>query len=244
MRQPRIYSPQKLAADSRVLLDDNAFNHAVRVLRLKNGAGLKLFDGLGNEYNATLSDVERKQAYAQIHSQIHDSVESPRQLLMGQGISRGDKMDYTIQKAVELGITEITPLFSERCGVQLKGERLLKKEQHWQSIAISACEQCGRNQLPPLHSSNTLENWVATIDADLKLILDPAETQTLTTLTPPQGKIALLFGPEGGMSEQEVVLAKRHGFTGIRLGPRVLRTETAALATISAIQILWGDLGI
>ena len=243
MRYPRIYSPQTLLPNTQIQLEENAFNHAIRVLRLKQGARLKLFDGQGNEYEATLSSVEKKRAYASIGKQLQNDVESSLDLVMGQCISRGDKMDYTVQKAVELGINEITPLFSERCGVQLKGERLSKKEHHWQSIAISACEQCGRNQLPTLSSSNTIEHWVSNTDAELKLILDPTETQTLTNLTPPSGRIALLFGPEGGMTEQEIAIAKRHGFTGVRLGPRVLRTETAALATISAIQVLWGDLG-
>ncbi len=243
MRQPRIYAPQALAPNTQIQLDSNAFNHAIRVLRLQQGAKLKLFDGSGNEFEAVLCSVERKQAHAMIGAQIDHCVESPLTIVMGQCISRGDKMDYTVQKAVELGINEITPLFSERCGVQLKGDRLRKKEQHWQSIAVSACEQSGRNKLPPLHPGRSLESWVTHIDAELKLILDPMSTQALPTLAPPTGRIALLFGPEGGMSNQEVSLAKRHGFTGIRLGPRILRTETAALATISAIQTLWGDLG-
>ncbi len=241
MRRPRIYTPQPLAEGQTVLLDSNAFNHAVRVLRMKEGASLTLFNGKGGEFEATLCDLQRKRASARLGAHSAIEVESPLRVIMGQCLSRGEKMDYTIQKSVELGIAQIAPLSSERCGVQLKGERLDKKTNHWRSVIIAACEQSGRNTLPDLESQTTLSEWVSRVDADIKLVLDPTETTSLPRLTPPQGTVALLFGPEGGFTDDEVALAKRHGFIGVRLGPRVLRTETAALATLSALQVLWGD---
>ncbi|HGX92750.1 MAG TPA: 16S rRNA (uracil(1498)-N(3))-methyltransferase [Candidatus Tenderia sp.] len=241
MRTPRIHTRQPLSSDQTVLLDDNAFNHAVRVLRLKEGDTIRLFNGDGGEFNAQLCDVQRKRASARLGAHIAIEVESPLNILVGQCVSRGEKMDYTIQKSVELGVSDISPLASERCGVQLKGERLDKKIDHWRSVVISACEQSGRNTLPQLNTQTPLSQWVSQVDAEIKLVLDPGETTTLPQLSPPQGAIALLVGPEGGLTDDEVALAKRHGFTGIRLGPRILRTETAALATLSAIQVLWGD---
>ena len=243
MRIPRIYTPQPLETGETIQLDDNAFNHSVRVLRLKSGAHIVLFNGEGGEYKATLSGVQRRQASAAVGEFTNKEVEPPLQLIMGQCISRGEKMDYTVQKSVELGVTEIVPLFSERCGVQLKGERLEKKRQHWQSVSVSACEQSGRNRIPTIEREMTLAAWIENVEADIKLVLDPSESTTLNQLQPPQNSVALLLGPEGGMTEEEVAHAKRHGFLRIRLGPRVLRTDTASLATLSAIQLAWGDFG-
>lgn len=243
MRIPRIHTPQPLATGQTVTLDDNAFNHAVRVLRLGEGDAIFLFNGEGGQFEARLSEVNRKQARATVGAHADIEVESPLKLIMGQCISRGEKMDYTIQKSVELGIGEITPLSSARCGVQLKGERLEKRLNHWRSVAISAAEQSGRNRLTTITPLASLAAWVETVEADLKLVLEPGATQALGQLPPPRHSVALLFGPEGGMTQAEIELALRHDFTAIRLGPRILRTETAALATLSAIQTLWGDLG-
>lgn len=243
MRTPRIHTPQPLVSGQTVTLDDNAFNHAVRVLRLGEGDAIILFNGEGGQFEAHLSDVNRKQARATVGAHADVELEPPLKLIMGQCISRGEKMDYTIQKSVELGISEITPLSSTRCGVQLKGERLEKRLNHWQSVAISAAEQSGRNRTTPIRPLMSLAAWVEKVEADLKLVLEPSATQALGQLPPPQHSVALLFGPEGGMTQAEIELALRHGFTAIRLGPRILRTETASLATLSAIQTLWGDLG-
>ncbi len=243
MRIPRIYTPQPLACGQTVELDESAFNHTVRVLRLKEGQTITLFNGEGGEFEATLYDVQRRRASARLGNHSAVEAEPPLKLIMGQCISRGEKMDYTIQKSVELGIGEITPLSSERCGVQLKGARLDKKLDHWRSVITGACEQSGRNTLPRLEPQTSLGAWTSRVEADLKLVLDPGETTSLPQLPPPQTSVALLFGPEGGLTDDEVALAKRHGFIGVRLGPRVLRTETAALATLSAIQTLWGDFG-
>lgn len=242
MRIPRIYTPQPLNAGARITLDENAFSHAVRVLRLGTGDALALFNGQGGEYTAVLIEASRKQAIAEIQGFSDRETESPLNISLGQCISRGEKMDYTIQKAVELGVDSITPLFSERCGVRLDTERMERKIEHWQAIVIGACEQCGRNRVPTVHSPQTLTDWLTTCPPGLRLVLSPTATATLHDLAAPNAPLALLLGPEGGLTDAEIDAAIKSGFSGIRLGPRVLRTETAAVATLSAIQTLWGDL--
>lgn len=243
MRIPRIYTPSTLNSGANIELDENAFSHAVRVLRLKQGDSLILFNGQGGEFEAELSDVQKKRATASI-SQFHDKeCESPLPIILGQCISRGEKMDYTIQKAVELGVTKIVPLFSERCGVKLNQERQDKRLQHWHSVIISACEQCGRNRIPELHDAISLQTWQQQLTASLKLVLDPTAADSLATLSKPANDVALLIGPEGGLSDSEIKAAIQHDFNGTRLGPRILRTETAGLTALSIIQQLWGDLG-
>jgi len=243
MRNPRIFTPSSLNSGATIELDENAFSHAVRVLRLKQGDNLILFNGEGGEFEAELADVRKKWASATI-GQFHDkNCESPLPIILGQCISRGEKMDYTIQKAVELGVTEIVPLFSERCGVKLNQERMEKRLRHWHSVIISACEQCGRNHIPKLHEAMSLTDWQQQLDASLKLVLDPTASNTLATLNKPEKDVALLIGPEGGLSDNEIKAAIEHDFSGIRLGPRILRTETAGLTALSVIQQLWGDLG-
>ncbi len=242
MRIPRIYTPAALNSGATIELDENAFNHAVRVLRLKQSDSLILFNGQGGEYEAELTEVQKKLANASI-GQFHDKVcESPLTIILGQCISRGEKMDYTIQKAVELGVTEIVPLFSERCGVKLNQERMEKRLRHWHSVIISACEQCGRNRIPTLHPAIALIEWQQQLNTSLKLVLNPTAADTLATLSKPANDVALLIGPEGGLSDSEIKSATEHGFNGIRLGPRILRTETAGLTALSIIQQLWGDL--
>lgn len=243
MRIPRIYTPTPLQSGTTIELDDNAFSHAVRVLRLGEGAPLILFNGEGGEYEATLCDVQKKRACAAVGAHSLRECESPLHIILGQCISRGEKMDYTIQKAVELGVSEIVPLFSERCGVKLDQERSDKRTGHWQSTIISACEQSGRNRIPRIHTPQSLDIWLGNIDASCKLVLDPCASQSLPHLPTPEMSVALLIGPEGGLSDAEIHLAVRNGFTGIRLGPRILRTETAGLVVLSSIQQLWGDLG-
>lgn len=242
MHSPRIFIPETLKTDQTIELSGNAFNHSIRALRLKTGTAITLFNGQGGEFTATISDIQRKSATAVIGTFSAREAEAPLKLIIGQCISRGDKMDYTIQKSTELGASNITPLFSERCGVQLKNERLSKKELHWSGIAISACEQCGRNRIPTIQPGSQLNTWVENVNAELKLVLAPSGQTTLKQLPSPTQSVALLFGPEGGLSEQELQHAQHHGFIGIQLGPRILRTETAALTTLSCIQALWGDL--
>lgn len=242
MRTPRIYTPQALQEDTEIILDENAFAHAVRVLRLGPGDGLVVFNGQGGEYAAVLTEVGRKQASARLEVFIPREAESPLNIILGQCISRSEKMDYTIQKAVELGVSAIVPLFSERCGVRLDRERTERKIEHWQAIVIGACEQSGRNRVPAVHPTVQLRDWLMNCSSDLRLVLSPGATSTLHNLSKPSS-VSLLFGPEGGLSDDEIQAALNAGFKDIRLGPRILRTETAAVATLGAIQALWGDFG-
>ncbi len=172
-----------------------------------------------------------------------DDRESPLFLHLGQVMSRGEKMDFTIQKSIELGVSVITPLFSERCGVKLDTERLAKKRQPWQKIVIAACEQCGRNRVPEIRPVMMLEAWCAEEDTDLKLNLHPRAQHSINTQSQPVKRVRLLIGPEGGLSADEIAMTGKQGFTDILLGPRVLRTETTALTAITALQVRFGDLG-
>lgn len=242
MRIPRLYLSAPLATGATLRLDDNAFNHAVRVLRLKPGASLMLFNGAGGAFAATLLEVGKRAAWVQIKEALPGEVESPLQVTLAQGVSRGEKMDYTLQKAVELGVAAIQPLFTERGGVDLTGERRTRKVEHWRSVVIGACEQCGRNRLPEVREALSLMQWLEQpLGTGLCLLLDPLAKQGLRGLEPPTGPVVLLIGPEGGLSPAEINQAQAAGFTGIRLGPRVLRTETAGVAALAALQALWGD---
>lgn len=242
MRIPRIYLPLPLTVGATVQLDDNAFGHAVRVLRLKPGADLVLFDGRSHAYAAILKEVGKRDAWVEIRADLPVQAEPPLRIVLAQGISRGDKMDYTVQKAVELGVNAIQPLFTERGGVDLTGERLLRKVQHWQGIIIGACEQCGQNRLPELYQPLPLMAWLEQLTvAELRLLLDPTARCGLREISASVDQITLLIGPEGGLSVAEIAKALATGFVGVRLGQRVLRTETAGLAALSAVQTLWGD---
>lgn len=243
MRVPRLYLPTPVMVGTAVSLDGNAFNHAVRVLRLKPGAALILFDGEGRAFAATLAEIGKRDARAHVTEALPGDVESPLRVTLAQGISRGEKMDYTLQKVVELGVAAIQPLFAERGGVALAGERLARKIQHWRGIIIGACEQCGRNRLPELREPVALADWLTGLrrESGLRLLLDPLAERGLRGLEPPLGKMTLLIGPEGGLSPAEIARALQVGFTGVRLGPRILRTETAGVAALAAAQALWGD---
>jgi 16S rRNA (uracil1498-N3)-methyltransferase len=242
MRIPRIYHSSKLTTNSEIVLDDEAASHIGRVLRMKADQPLILFDGTGGEYNAVITIAGKKNVSVKVLDFDPRSSESPLTIHLGQGISRGDKMDFTIQKAVELGVTQITPLFSERCGVKLSGERLDKKWQQWQKIVISACEQCGRNTVPVVHKPVSLDSWMQQSTNELKINLHPRANDSIKTLTPPKSGIRLLIGPEGGLSDQEIDRTVTAGFTEVVLGPRILRTETAGLTVIGALQLQFGDL--
>ena len=242
MRVPRIYEPGPLSSHALLDLSEDGANHIGRVLRMQAGQELVLFDGRGGQYPATIQAVGKKQVQVQLGKLDPVEVESPLAIHFGQVISRGDKMEFTIQKSVELGVTVITPLFSERCGVKLNGERLDKKLEQWQKIAISACEQCGRNRIPEIRPAMELAAWLAEPTEELKLNLHPRAPYSINTLPEPSHGIRLLIGPEGGLSAAEIELAREHGFADMLLGPRVLRTETAGLTAITALQCRFGDL--
>ena len=241
MRQPRFYDPQPLVINQTVTLGDDATQH-IRVLRLKVGTTITLFNGEGGEFYATLSDVQKRSCSVLINSFHETNNESPLHLHLGQVISRGDRMEFVIQKAVELGVNEITPLISERCGVKINVERMAKKQQQWQKIAIAACEQSGRNIVPIIHATKQLIDWCSNSNDAVKLTLHPRAKYSINTLPEQLNNIALLIGPEGGFSDQEIELTETLNFTETLLGPRVLRTETAALTAITALQCRFGDL--
>ena len=242
MRIPRIYEPTPLGSGQTLALSEDGANHVGRVLRMQTGQELMLFNGQGGQYPATILEVGKKQVQVQLAELDPSEVESPLHIHLGQVISRGDKMEFTIQKSVELGVNTITPLFSERCGVKLSGERLDKKLEQWQKIAISACEQCGRNRVPEVRPAMELAAWLAEPTEELKLNLHPRAPYSINTLPEPHHGIRLLIGPEGGLSSDEIAQAREQGFADMLLGPRVLRTETAGLTAITALQCRFGDL--
>ncbi len=241
MRQPRFYDPQPLSENQSIQLSDDATQH-IRVLRLKTSSKITLFNGDGGEFHAILTDVQKRSCTVLIGRFHKTNNESPLHLHLGQVISRGDRMEFVIQKAVELGINDITPLISERCGVKINVERMAKKQQQWQKIAIAACEQSGRNIVPTIHATQALINWCEKSTNAVKITLHPRAQYTINTLPDTLNNIALLIGPEGGLSDQEIALTETLNFTEIQLGPRILRTETAALTAITALQCRFGDL--
>jgi len=241
MRNIRIYQSTDLVCGASIELDKAAANHLIRVLRLKDQQEFTLFNGTGGEFTARL-EIDGKRAIAHIQNFNEINNESPLHIHLLQGISKGDHMDLTIQKAVELGVSQITPIKCERTVVNLKADRLQKKLQHWRAIAISACEQSGRNILPPILPVCGFSQASAELRAGSKFILDPLATHSLPDCKPQQSSVTFFIGPEGGLSEAEITQARAAGFSGVRLGPRILRTETAALTAVSSAQLLWGDL--
>jgi 16S rRNA (uracil1498-N3)-methyltransferase len=242
VRTTRLYLDAALIPGTEVELDERAAHHVARVLRMKTGASLQLFDGRGTEVSARLAAVDKRRARATIDAILDSQAESPLQLVLGQGISKGERMDFTLQKSVELGVACIVPLWTEHSQVQLDATRLARRMEHWRGVVISACEQCGRSLLPDLLPPMKLPEWLpGLMSDDLGLLLDPGQPTGLAGLRPPTGAVRLLIGPEGGLSEAEREMAQKSGYTGISLGPRILRTETAALAALAALQVLWGD---
>lgn len=239
---PRFYSAEKLAPGALIKLSDNAAVHASRALRMKVGDSAVLFNGNGNDYLCELTYMSKSEVSAKVKSVSANPCESPLNITLIQAISSGDRMDFTIQKAVELGVTAIQPVSSQRSVVKLSGERAEKRREHWQNVVISACEQCGRSIIPEVRPAISLPQWLGQSEAAaLRIILSPIAPQTLNALAKPAGTIQLLIGAEGGLTEDEISLATDHEFTPIRLGNRILRTESAALTAISSLQTLWGD---
>jgi len=243
MRNPRIFQPSQFSLNETLALSDDAFGHVVRVLRLKENDYITLFNGEeAFQYTATLCNVSKKSAEVKIISQEENNSESPLNIHLGQGISRGDRMDFTLQKSVELGVNTITPLFTERCGVKLNAERLEKKIQQWQKIVISACEQSGRASVPIVTQPMLLEDWLKQETSALKINLHPKAQHSIMSLPMENTRVRLLIGPEGGLTDEEIIKASDNNFHDVLLGPRVLRTETAALTAITALQCRFGDL--
>jgi 16S rRNA (uracil1498-N3)-methyltransferase len=242
MRVSRVYTSAALTLGKQVELDEENGHYVRTVLRLKKDTEIILFDGKGGEYLCTVSEVSRKSVIIAVNKWLDRSVESSLLVTLGLGISRGDRMDLTVQKAVELGVNFITPLLTERCVVQFKGEKKPQRLLHWQKIVQHATEQSGRTILPVLTEIEQLQFWVGRQNG-LKVFLDPYADLTLIDVAPIDMKVTLLTGPEGGFSAQERDIAKAAGFIPVRLGSRILRTETASLAALAAVQMLWGDFG-
>lgn len=242
MRSIRVFVPGPLQEGAEVALPESAVRHVVRALRLQPGAELIVFNGDGGEYEARLNRVERSGAWVAVGRFLDREAESPLYITLVQGISRGERMDYAIQKAVELGVNEIVPVFTERSVVQLKGDRAEKRQVHWQAVAQSACEQCGRNHVPRIQPPSGFAAWLAGWDRqDERMVLSPEGEHALSALPRPERPLTVLIGPEGGLDGHELELALGRGFRAIGLGPRILRTETAAVAVLAALQTLWGD---
>lgn len=241
MLRPRFFTTQALVAEALLTLEPEPSRHIARVLRMQPGDFLCLFDGSNREARARIEAIDRNTVMARIEQMEECSRESPLDLALAIALSRGDRVDTIVQKATELGATSIHPLVSERTGVRLDEKRLEKKRQHWQRIAVSACEQCGRNRLPQIAPVTSLRDVLARAAGDdaLRLLLHPGLIAADLPATCPA--LWLLVGPEGGFSDGEVDLAAQAGFTGFGLGPRVLRTETAPLAAITLAQARWGD---
>lgn len=240
MRLPRFYVNAELKQGAVVELPKETSHYVRQVLRLRERSPVILFNGSGGEFKGKIS-INNKQTTV-ILEELNDlSVESPLYIHLGQGISRGEKMDYVVQKAVELGVAEITPLFTERCGVRLDDERAEKRLDHWQKIIISACEQSGRNKIPLINAPCEISAWIAQCMAPHRLICHPGLSSDESSLEV-KNSVAVLIGSEGGFTEVEITDAMTHGFKSLALGPRVLRTETATVAALTKLQISWGDM--
>lgn len=237
----RVYEPQTLATGAEIPLGERNVQHLVRVLRLGAGDTLVVFNGDGGEYGAQVASTGKRDCVVRIGARREPASESALAAHLGQVMSKGDRMEYAVQKAAELGVGEITPLFSSRCEIRLDDDRLEKKREHLQMVAVAACEQSGRVRVPTVHAPLALEKWVAKVQAQLKLVLHPGETRP--ALPAACGSAALLVGPEGGLTAEEVAAAQRAGFAAFTLGPRILRTETAPVAALAVLQARYGDLG-
>lgn len=240
----RIFSEHGLREGRTVPLTGEAANHVSRVLRLRVGDTLVLFDGSGRDFDGEITALGRDAASVRVGAGREVTAESPADITLLQGICRGPRMDTVLQKSTELGVRRIQPVLTERSVVRLDAAQAARKQEHWQRVAISACEQCGRSLVPQVATPQTLDEALAGVGAStLKLLLDPHADATLGAIVRRDTAVALLVGPEGGFSEAERRLASDRGFCGVRLGPRILRTETAPLAALAVLQFLAGDLG-
>ena len=239
MRVPRIYSAEPLVS-SPVILGGSTANYLGRVLRLKITDNLMLFDGRGGYWLAEITELNKQRVYTRLVNFFPDNNTSSLSIELGQCISRGDRMDYAIQKATEMGVARITPLFGDRSEVKLNELRQIKRVQHWRQIAVSACEQCGRNVVPVIDSPRRAGEWISDRCTDLNLICSQNGAGSLSEYKHPES-VSILIGPEGGFSDEEMSLVKKRKFDSMSLGPRILRTETAPVAALAILQYLWGD---
>lgn len=240
MRISRIFVSNLLDLGKSIQLDDDTGHYVKTVLRLKKDSGVILFNGNGIEYAGTVIEASRKNVLIHVHDRFQRSVESPLTIRLGLAITRGDKMDFAIQKSVELGVNSITPIFTERCVVQLTGEKLQHRLSHWQKIVIHATEQCGRSVVPELNPILERDDWLQN-QTGLRIFLDPHAETSLSELKPDKLQVTLMSGPEGGFAKHERNAAIGAGYIPVRLGARILRAETAVLAALAAVQTLWGD---
>jgi len=240
MRLPRIFTPQVLSTGAVLRLEEGPAHHLRQVLRLGIDGLVILFNGDGREARARVHRLNRRDLELEILALSEPEPEPALRLTLAQGISKGDRMDFALQKAVELGIDTFVPLLTERSVVRLQGERLARRLEHWERVAIGACEQSGRARLVRVDPATDLDSWLSA-DPTPAILLHPGAELTLRDMEPPRERITLLVGPEGGLSDQETERAMAKGLIPVRLGPRILRTETAPLAALAAIQTLWGD---
>jgi 16S rRNA (uracil1498-N3)-methyltransferase len=243
MRSTRIYVDLALASGHELVLPAAQSTHLLRVLRLRTGAALTLFNGRGGEYAAQLIGATKSSARLTIGTHAAVERESPLHLTLLQGIARGERMDSIVQKATELGVQRIAPLSCEFSVVRLEPATRQRRAEHWRAVAIGACEQCGRNRIPDIEPIEDFAQACATGEGEVRLMLLPQAPDSLVSLASGLRRAVLLVGPEGGLSGREQLLAQRGGFRPCRLGPRILRTETAPVAALAALQALAGDLG-
>jgi 16S rRNA (uracil1498-N3)-methyltransferase len=237
---PRFFAPVRLSLGAEIELPERVARHCA-VLRLRSGDAVVLFNGEGGEFSAELTRVSRGDSRACVISQQTPERESPLAIALAQCVSSGDRMDITLQKSTELGVSRIVPIASERSVVRLSSDRADRRVAHWRNVVISACEQCGRNHVPEVTAITDFAAFLCQVASDeLRLLLAPDSERDLKQLEPP-GRVTLLVGPEGGLAPEERQRAETSGFVPIRFGPRILRTETAPLAAIAAMQALWGD---
>jgi 16S rRNA (uracil1498-N3)-methyltransferase len=243
VRLTRVYVDAPLAAGTRVTLEGGAARHVTRVLRLRVGEALTLFNGSGGEYAASIEQSQGGRVAVAIGEQRAIERESPLALTLAQGVSRGERMDLVVQKATELGVSGVVPVLSERSVVRLTAQQAERRLKHWRAIAVAACEQSGRNRLPAIASPVPLKDFLRTnTDGSMRLLLSPAATATLADLPRLVSAVTVLIGPEGGLAEAEQEAAVAAGFKPVCLGPRVLRTETAAITALALLQREFGDL--
>jgi len=241
MASPRIFCDVRLGPGAQFALSDDAANHIAKALRLSAGNTLVVFDGRGGEYDAVIQRVDRGRVEVKTGAFRGVERESPVEVGLVQGLPEADKMDWILQKAVELGAAWVQPVVCDRSVVRLSGDRAARRESHWQRVMVAACEQCGRNRVPALHATLAFRDWAAQASDARRWMLMPGAAESLVAQPRPDGPVQLLVGPEGGLSERELDIALTVGFKPLSLGPRVLRAETAPLAALAAMQSLWGD---